>query len=165
MCRQAGMQYTGALYLMKVILKKDIANLGKTGELKTVRDGYGRNFLMPRRLVELATPGALKAWKNSEDKRSKRVTVENAGLQELAKKISAITLSFSRPVSEDGAMFGSVAKSDIIKNLAAADIEVHKDMIRLPASIKTVGVFEVDLVLKTEITAKIKITVTAQNKA
>jgi large subunit ribosomal protein L9 len=130
---------------MKVILKKDVLNLGKTGEIKTVRDGYGRNFLMPRGLVEAATPGAMKAWKNSESKRSKRRTVEASGLQELAKKISAITLSFSRSVSEEGAMFGSVAKSDIIKNLAAADIEIHKDMIKLPASIKAVGVFEVEL--------------------
>ncbi|MFA6435092.1 MAG: 50S ribosomal protein L9 [Elusimicrobiales bacterium] len=150
---------------MKVILKKDILNLGKTGEIKTVRDGYGRNFLMPRGLVEAATPGAMKAWKNSEENRAKRVTTENAGFQELAKKISGITLSFSRPVSEEGAMFGSVAKSDIIKNLAAADIEIHKDMIKLPASIKTVGVFEVEVVLKPEITAKVKITVTAQTKA
>ncbi len=149
---------------MKVILKKDISNLGKTGEIKTVRDGYGRNFLVPRGLVEVATSGAMKAWRNSEAKRGKRVTAENAGLQELAKKISGITLSFSRPVSEDGAMFGSVAKSDIIKNLAAADIEVHKDMIKLPASIKAVGVFEVDIALKSEITAKVKITVTAQTK-
>lgn len=149
---------------MKVILKKDIANLGKTGEIKTVRDGYGRNFLLPRGLVESATPGAMKAWKNSEAKRSKRITAENAGLQELADKISAITLSFSRPVSEEGAMFGSVAKSDIIKNLAAADIEIHKDMIKLPASIKAVGSYEVEIALKANITAKVRITVTAQTK-
>jgi len=149
---------------MKVILKKDISNLGKTGDIKTVRDGYGRNYLMPRGLAETATPGAMKAWKNSEAKRSKRVSVENTGLQALAAKISAITLSFSRPVSEEGAMFGSVAKSDIIKNLAAADIEVHKDMIKLPASIKAVGSFEVDIALKPEIVAKVKINVTAQTK-
>ncbi|MBU2572491.1 MAG: 50S ribosomal protein L9 [Elusimicrobia bacterium] len=149
---------------MKVILKKDVNNLGKCGEVKQIRDGYGRNYLLPRGLVEPATEGAMKAWKNSEEKRNKRVSRENTGLQELAKKISAITLSFSRPVSEDGAMFGSVAKSDIIKNLAAADIEVHKDMIRLPASIKTVGSFEVEIALKADISAKVRITVTAQNK-
>ena len=149
---------------MKVILKKDVANLGKTGELKTVRDGYGRNFLMPRGLAETATPGAMKAWKNSEAKRTKRVSVQTTGLVALAAKISGVTLSFSRPVSEEGAMFGSVAKSDIIKNLAAADIEVHKDMIKLPASIKAVGSFEVEIALKPEITAKVKITVTAQTR-
>jgi len=149
---------------MKVILKKDIHNLGKSGEIKTVRDGYGRNFLIPRGLVENATPGAVKAWKDSADKRNKRIAVENTGLQALAKKISAVSLSFSRPVSEEGIMFGSIAKSDIIKNLAAADIEIHKDAIKLPASIKAVGVFEVEIVLKPGITAKVGITVTAQTK-
>ena len=149
---------------MKVILKKDVANLGKTGELKTVRDGYGRNFHMPRGLAETATPGAMKAWKNSEAKRTKRVSVQTTGLVALAAKISGVTLSFSRPVSEEGTMFGSVAKSDIMKNLAAADIEVHKDMIKLPASIKAVGSFEVEIALKPEIMAKVKITVTAQTK-
>ena len=149
---------------MKVILKKDVSNLGRSGDIKTVKDGYARNFLMPRGLVETATPGALSAWKNSADKRAKRVAGENEALGGLARRLSAITLSFSRPVSEEGVMFGSVAKSDIIKNLAAADIEIDKDMIRLPASIKAVGTFEVEIVLKADIAAKIKVAVSAQSK-
>jgi large subunit ribosomal protein L9 len=149
---------------MKVILKKDVYNLGRSGDIKTVKDGYARNFLMPRGMAELATDGALRAWKNSADKRAKRVAGENEALGALAKRLSAITLSFSRPVSEEGVMFGSVAKSDIIKNLAAADIDVHKDMIRLPASIKAVGTFEVEIALKPDITAKIKVAVSAQSK-
>lgn len=149
---------------MKVILKKDVNNLGRSGDIKTVKDGYARNFLMPRGMVEVATEGALKAWKNSAEKRAKRVSAEDSALKELAKRIDAITLSFSRPVSEDGVMYGSVAKSDIIKNLAAADIEVHKDMIRLPASIKAVGTFEVEIALKPDIAAKVKIAVSAQSK-
>ena len=149
---------------MKVILKKDVYNLGRSGEIKTVKDGYARNFLMPRGLVEAATEGALKAWKNSAEKRTKRQAAEDAALTELAKRLSAITLSFSRPVSEEGVMYGSVAKSDIIKNLAAADIEIDKDMIRLPASIKAVGTFEVEIALKPHIAAKIKVAVSAQSK-
>jgi large subunit ribosomal protein L9 len=149
---------------MKVILKKDIYNLGRSGEIKNVKDGYARNFLMPRGMVEAATEGALKAWKNSADKRAKRVASEDSALKELAKRLSAITLSFSRPVSEEGVMYGSVAKSDIIKNLAAADMEIDKDMIRLPASIKAVGTFEVEIALKPDITAKIKVAVSAQSK-
>ena len=149
---------------MKVILKKDIYNLGRSGEIKTVNDGYARNFLMPRGLVEAATEGALKAWKNSADKRAKRVASEDSALKELAKRLSAITLSCPRPVSEEGVMYGSVAKSDIIKNLAAADMEIDKDMIRLPASIKAVGTFEVEIALKPDITAKIKVAVSAQSK-
>ena len=149
---------------MKVILKKDISNIGMTGEIKQVKDGYARNYLLPRGLVEPATEGALKAWKNSEARRSKRLTQENTGLTETAKRLTAITLSFSRPVSEDGIMFGSVAKSDIIKNLQAADIKIHKDMIKLPASIKAVGNFEVEIALKQNITAKVKVAVSAQSK-
>jgi large subunit ribosomal protein L9 len=149
---------------MKVILKKDIYKVGRSGEVKTVKDGYARNFLVPRGMAELATEGALKAWQNSAEKRAKRVATEDAAHNDLAKRLSAITLSFSRPVSEEGAMFGSVAKSDIIKNLAAADIEIHKDMIRLPASIKAVGTFEVEIALKQDIVAKVKVAVSAQSK-
>lgn len=149
---------------MKVILKKDVANLGRSGDLKVVKDGYARNFLMPRGMVELATEGALRAWKNSESKRTKRVSSENSALTDLAKRLDAITLSFSRSVSEDGVMFGSVAKSDIIKNLAVADIKVGKEMIRLPASLKAVGTFEVEIALKQDITAKIKVVVSAKSK-
>ncbi|MDA8131650.1 MAG: 50S ribosomal protein L9 [Elusimicrobia bacterium] len=149
---------------MKVILKKDVYKVGRSGEIKNVKDGYARNFLMPRGLAETATPGALRAWKNSAEKRAKRVAAEDAALNELAKRLGSITLSFSRPVSEEGVMFGSVAKSDIIKNLAAADIEIHKDMIRLPASIKAVGTFEVEIALKPHIAAKIKVAVSAQSK-
>jgi len=149
---------------MKVILKKDVLNVGRSGDVKVVRDGYARNFLLPRGLVETATEGALRAWKNSEAKRGKRVATENGALKELARRLDAITLSFARPVSEDGVMFGSVAKSDLIKNLAAADIKVDKEMIRLPASIKAVGTFEVEIALMPDITAKIKVAVSAQSK-
>ena len=149
---------------MKVILKKDVLNLGRSGEIKVVRDGFARNFLMPRGLVEVATEGAMRAWKNSETKRTKRVTSETEALKGLAKRLDAITLSFSRPVSEDGVLFGSVAKSDIIKNLAAADIKVDKEMIRLAASIKAVGTFEVEIALKHDVVAKIKVAVSAQSK-
>lgn len=149
---------------MKVILKKDVYKLGRSGDVKSVKDGYARNFLVPRGLAEQATDGALRAWKNSAEKRAKRVSAEDSALTELAKRLDAITLSFSRPVSEDGVMYGSVAKSDIIKNLAAADIEIHKDMIRLPASLKAVGTFEVEIALKPHITAKVKVAVSAQSK-
>ena len=149
---------------MKVILKKDIQNLGKAGEIKIIKDGYGRNYLVPKGLVEIATTGAIRSWELSAEKRKKRIDQENNVLNKLAEKIAAITLSFSRPVAEDEAIFGSVAKSDIIKSLKAADIEIHKDMVSLDASIKALGNFEVEIVLKSGIAAKVKIVVTAQNK-
>ncbi len=149
---------------MKVILKKDVEHLGRMGEVKQVRDGYARNFLVPRGMAEEATEKVVKSWKAGEAKRAKRVSQENEALKALAARISAVTLSFSRPVSEDGTMYGSVAKSDIVKSLKGADIEIHKDQVRLPASIKAVGETEVEIALKPDITAKVKIAVTAQNK-
>jgi large subunit ribosomal protein L9 len=149
---------------MKVILKKDIQNLGKSGEIKVIKDGYGRNYLLPKGFVEIATAGAIRSWELSAEKRKKRIEQENDVLNKVAEKIAAITLSFSRPVSEDESIFGSVAKSDIVKSLKAADIEIHKDMVNMDASIKALGNFEVEIVLKSGIASKVKIVVTAHNK-
>lgn len=149
---------------MKVILKKDIQNLGKAGEIKTIKDGYGRNYLIPKGFVEIATDGVIRSWRLSAEKRKKRMEQENDALKQVAEKISAITLSFSRPVGEDDVIFGSVAKSDIVKSLKAVDIEIHKDMVNLEASIKALGNFEVEIALKSGIAANVKIVVTAHNK-
>jgi large subunit ribosomal protein L9 len=149
---------------MKVILKKDIEHLGRRGEVRQGRDGYARNYLVPRGLAQEATESVIKSWKAGEAKRAKRVAQEDETLKGLASRISAVSLSFSRPVSEDGTMYGSVAKSDIVKSLKGADIEIHKDQVRLPASIKAVGETEVEIVLKPDIIAKVRIAVTAQSK-
>ena len=149
---------------MKVILKKDVSNLGKAGEIKEIKDGYGRNYLIPKGFVEIATDGVIRSWKSSEEKRKKRIAQESEVLKQVAEKISSITLSFSRPVSEEGTVFGSVAKSDIVKSLKAVDIDIHKDMVNLAASIKAVGNFEVEIILKSGIAANVKIVVTAQKK-
>lgn len=146
---------------MKVILKQDIENLGRSGDIKTVRCGYARNFLIPRNMAELATEGAIKAWKNSEARRAKKVAAENAALQEVAKHISETILAFSRKVSEDGVMYGSVAKSDIVKKLAEKDIEITKDNVHLAETIKAVGNYEVEIVLKQDIKATVKVAVSA----
>lgn len=148
---------------MKVILKKSMRNLGKMGDVKQVRDGYARNYLLPRGIAEPATEGAIRAWKSAEEKRKKKMEQENKVLQQVADKISQVTLSFTRAVSPEGAMFGSVAKSDILKSLKAADVQIDKDMVSLPASIKAVGSFDVEIILSAEVSAKVKVNVTAQN--
>ena len=150
---------------MKIILKQDVENLGRAGDVKIVRRGYARNYLLPRNMAELATPGALKAWQNSAERRAKRVAAENAALQEIAKRIAETSLAFARKVSEDGTMYGSVAKSDIVKKFAEKDIEITKDNVRLPATIKAIGNYEVEIVLKQDIKATVKIAVSALSQA
>lgn len=148
---------------MKVILKKDLRTLGRAGDIKQVKDGYARNYLLPRGIAELATEGAVKSWKSAEEKRKKKREQENKALSAIAEKISAITLSFTRKVNEEGQMFGSVAKSDLLKSLKAADIEINREMIDLPNSIKAVGNFEVPVYLNADVSAKIKVTVVPQS--
>ena len=146
---------------MKIILKQDSENLGRSGEIKVVKNGYARNYLIPRNMAEIATPGAIKAWQNSAERRAKYVAAQDAKLQELAKRISETTLSFARKVSEEGVMFGSVAKSDIVKKFAEKDIKITKDNVRLPASIKAIGNYEVEIALRYDVKASVKVAVSA----
>jgi len=146
---------------MKIILKQDVEHLGRSGEIKVVKNGYARNYLIPRNMAELATPGAIKAWQNSAERRAKHEAAKNAKLQELAKRISEVTLSFARKVSEEGVMFGSVAKSDIVKKFAEKDIKITKDNVRLPESIKAVGNYEVEIALKFDLKTNVKVAVSA----
>ncbi|MDD5656004.1 MAG: 50S ribosomal protein L9 [Elusimicrobia bacterium] len=147
---------------MKVILRSSVENLGRTGDIKEVADGYGRNFLLPNRLAVRATPAALKEWEKCKDKRAKVVATEIASAKTLAEKLSGVKLSFTMPASPEGRLFGSVGKADILKSLKASGIEVGKGVVRLDAPIKTVGEHDVELRLQPEVSAKVKIAVVAR---
>lgn len=147
---------------MKVILKTTVDNLGRAGEVKEVKPGYARNFLLPRRLAEAATPAALKYWEKGKEKRQAQVQSEIKAAKELAEKLSGVNLSFSVPASEEGKLFGSVGKSDVLTSLKAAGYEVPKNSVRLDSPIKTTGEHEVSLRLQPEVTAVVKVTVTAR---
>ncbi len=146
---------------MKVILKKDYVYLGREGEVKEVRDGYARNFLIPRGIVEVATEGAIKALEASRERRKKKIEERNKALRELADKISQLTLSFTRTKNEEGQMFGSVNKSDILKALKAVNIDIDKEQIDMKAPIKEFGTFEINVNLSIDIKSKFKINITS----
>jgi len=145
---------------MKVILKKDFIHLGREGEIKEVKDGYARNFLIPKGIAILATEGAIKSLKASEERRKKKIEQRNKVLKELAQKISQLTLSFSRTKNEEGHMFGSVTKSDIIKALKAANIEIDRDNIILSSPLKEFGTFDIKVVLSPDISTSFKVNIT-----
>ena len=149
---------------MKVIIRKDVPNLGKAGEVKTVRDGYGRNYLLPRRLVEPATEGALKNWKLGAQRRTQRAEKETAQAQALAEKLTGMVLSFTRAAGEDGKLFGSVGKSDIWKSVKASGHEITKEAVDIAAPIKTVGDTDVSLRLAQGVTATVKIRIAAKTQ-
>ncbi|MGC8866976.1 MAG: 50S ribosomal protein L9 [Elusimicrobiales bacterium] len=145
---------------MKVILKKDHPHLGREGEIKEVADGYARNYLFPRGIAILATEAAVKALKSSEDKRRKKLEHKKKALEELAKRISQVKLSFSKPKNEEGCMFGSVTKAEVLKALKSANIEIDKSALDMPASLKEFGSFEIKVNLSTDVKASFKVDIT-----
>ena len=147
---------------MKVILRSTIDNLGRPGDVKDVKIGYARNFLLPRKLAEPATEAALKYWEKGKDKRQQLVVSEVKAAKELSEKLAGVNLTFAVPASEEGKLFGSVGKADVLKSLKAAGFEVPKNSIRLETAIKTTGEHEVELRLQPEVTAKVKVTVSAR---
>lgn len=147
---------------MKVILRSDVDNLGRAGDVKDVADGFGRNFLLPKRLAMPATPAALSSWEKAKEKRAKLGQSRAAQSKELAGKLSGVSLSFSRPAGAEGKLFGSVGKSDIVKSLKSCGYTIDKSSVALESSIKQTGEHEVTLRLMPEVSAKIKVTVVAR---
>ena len=147
---------------MKVILKSTVDNIGRAGEVKDVAPGYARNFLLPRKLAELATPSALKYWEKGKEKRAQLVAADVKAARDLAEKLVGVNLTFSMPASEEGKLFGSVGKTDVLKSLKAAGYDVPKSAVRLETAIKTTGEHEVELRLQPEVVAKVKVTVSAR---
>jgi large subunit ribosomal protein L9 len=147
---------------MKVILRSDVAKLGRAGDIKDVKDGFGRNFLLPRKLAMAATPAALKQWERGKETRAKVNAEKNAVLKDLAVKVNGVSLSFSRPAGAEGKLFGSVGKSDILKSLKSCGYTVEKDALVLDATIKQVGEHEVEVRFMPDVSAKIKVTVVAR---
>ncbi|MBI5243567.1 MAG: 50S ribosomal protein L9 [Elusimicrobia bacterium] len=144
---------------MKVILRKDVEHLGQAGQVKEVRPGYARNFLFARGLAMEATPQAAAWFEKGGERRKVLQDKKEAVAQELCKKLSGVALSFSRPVGEQGRLFGSVGKSDIVKSLKASGHSVEKDAVRLDAAIKEPGDYTVDVRLTPTAAAKIKVSV------
>lgn len=147
---------------MKVILRSDVEKLGRAGDVKDVKTGFGRNFLLPRKLAEVATPAVLKQWERGKEKRAKLLEGKQGELKGLAAKINGVSLSFSRPVASEGKLFGSVGKSDIVKSLKSCGYTIEKDALVLDQPIKQVGDHEVEVRLMPEVSAKIKVIVVAR---
>lgn len=148
---------------MKVILRSDVDKLGRAGDIKQVASGYARNFLIPRRLAQEATPDAVKWYEEGAERRAKLREKQVSQAQETAGKLAGVHLSFSRPAGEQGKLFGSVGKSDIADSLKASGFAIDKRAIALAAAIKEVGDHEVELKLAPEVTAKIKVSVVARS--
>ena len=142
---------------MKVILKANVKNLGMVGTVVDVKPGYARNFLVPHRLAEIATEGAIKNWQLGAERRQKRIEAELAEARAMAEKLNGVVLPFTKTVNTEGVVFGSVNKADIYKALTEMGHKIAKDAVELNMPIKALGETEVSIYLKPTVFAKIKV--------
>jgi large subunit ribosomal protein L9 len=147
---------------MEVILKEDIANVGKMGEVVRVRDGYARNYLLPRGLVLVANKKNLKGFEHQKQVvQSQKARVVNHA-QALADKLSQVSLVIQVKAGEEGKLFGSVTTIDIEKALKAKGIEIERRKIHLSEPIKMVGDYQVPIRFTSEVQANVQVSVVAE---
>ena len=142
---------------MKIILQKDVNNLGKIGDVVRVKDGYGRNYLLPRGLAVIADERNQRVLNHQKRIAQSLASKQQAIVQELASKLQDTTLSFKRESSEDGKLFGSVTNRDIADELKGHGIEIDRRKINLTAPLKEIGRTEVEILLSQDIKAMITV--------
>lgn len=144
---------------MKVILIDEVRGLGGRGDVVTVKDGYARNFLLPKQLAREATAGNLKAAESERKKWAALSDKEKDAAQKLAKQLEGVTIVVHKRVGESGTLFGSVTSNEIAEALTARGFEIDKRRIELGHPIKALGSHQVDIRLHREVHADIRVDV------
>ena len=144
---------------MEVILKEDIATLGKIGELVRVRDGYARNYLLPRGLVLEANKKNLKTFEHHKKLVGDQKQKIMRQAQAVGDQLNGVSLVIAMKVGEEGRLFGSVTNIHIEKALKAKGLNVDRRKIQLGEPIKSAGEYDVPVRLSAEITVPLKVSV------
>ena len=147
---------------MKVILTEEIRGLGTRGDVVTVKDGYARNFLLPKNLAREATAGNMKQIEHERRKWALLAQQEKDAAQQAANRVKGVKVRIEKRVGEHGHLFGSVTANEIADALAAKGVEVDKRRIELEQPIKNVGLHDVEVRLHRDVTAQIQVEVVAQ---
>lgn len=142
---------------MRLILKEDLENLGKAGEVVTVRDGYGRNYLLPRGLALPATEKDVARMEHEKRVIASRAAKRAQELQAEVQKISQLSVSIARAVGEGDKLYGSVTSRDIADALAEQGTTVDTRKIQLDEPIKQLGMVEVPIKLGKDAVATVKV--------
>ena len=144
---------------MKVILTEEIRGLGTRGDIVTVKDGYARNFLLPKNLAREASASNLKSIEHERKKWAALANQEKAEAQKAADAVKGVKIQIQKRVGDQGHLFGSVTANEIADALEAKGVQVDKRRIELAHPIKTVGVHDVEVRLHREVTALIQVEV------
>jgi large subunit ribosomal protein L9 len=145
---------------MKIILKADVKDVGKKGELVNASDGYARNYLFPRNLAVEANEGNIKTLENQRAKEAKKKSEELQSAKEFAKKLSELQITIKVKTGDNGKLFGSITSKDISDQIKKEhSIDIDKKKIVLDDAIKVTGVYEVEVKVYPEVHGKLKVNI------
>jgi large subunit ribosomal protein L9 len=144
---------------MKVILLKDIAGLGRAGAVKEVKEGYARNFLLPRGLAQEATEGAMRVLREKQQSQQSRGDQREAEARKLAAALENSVIEIEARAGEGGRLFGSVTAQDIAEAVTARGYNVSKKQVELDDPIHSVGFFKVPVRVAPGVVARVDINV------
>ena len=147
---------------MKILLKKEIANLGEAGDMVEVKAGYAQNYLIPQGFASLATPSVIKQYEETLRQRAHKEAKKIEDAKALAAKIEAAVIRIVVKVSESGKIYGSVTSAHLADALQEKGIEVEKRFITVPEDIKTVGEYQASVKCYRDIVAELKFSVAAE---
>ena len=147
---------------MKLILREDVENLGKGGELVDVKPGYGRNYLLPRGLAVTANPKNVRELEHQKAVAQAKAAKLKASAEAVAKRLADTAITLKRKVGEQDKLYGSVTAIDLVEALAARGLQIDRRSIDLAEPLKTLGDFEVPVKLHAEVIGKVKVKIEAE---
>lgn len=147
---------------MQVILKEDVVNLGYKDDIVTVKDGYGRNFLIPRGKAVIASESAKKVLAETMKQRAHKLAKIKEDAQALAAKLEGVSLTIGAKTSSTGTIFGSVTNIQVAEELAKAGFEVDRKIIYIKEAVKEVGNYKAILKLHKEVSVEIPFEVVSE---
>ncbi len=142
---------------MKVILLQTIDRLGKSGDVITVKEGYARNYLIPKNVAKEATAGNMKIMESFKKKQADKDAIKKAEVEALAKELGELSLTIPAPAGEEEKLFGSISNEDIARALALENIKIDKRDIILEEPIRKLGLYQVTVKLHPEVKASLKV--------
>jgi large subunit ribosomal protein L9 len=148
---------------MKVILKHDVKGLGREGDLKEVKDGYARNFLLPTGKAVVADKGAVANWERHRDQREERDRAERAAAEATAEKLRELKLEIPVKAGERGRLFGAVTSHQIAALINREGVELDRHALHMREPIKALGDYKVDIRLMPGVDAVVAVSVVPES--
>jgi len=150
---------------MKVILLRDMDNLGAQGEIVDVKNGYGRNYLIPNQIARLATDSAVRAIEEERRQQARKLAQRQEDAENLARQIESLELVVTAKVGEESRIFGTITAQNISDALASEGITIERKHIELNEEIKTLGVYSASVRVHSEVSATVKFRVDPEHLA